>query len=116
MPKLLFLSPMVPCTDLDGAAAFLEAALGFRVVFVTETYRVCERDGLTLHLQQAGEGTGPVAVYLEVDDLEAVWQAARPHLAGLRHREPFEQPYRMREFHVDLPHTQCLLFVGESLP
>lgn len=107
---------MVPSTDLDATVTFLEAALGFKLVFTSETYRICERDGLTLHLQRAGETVGESAVYLEVDDLDAVWERCRLHLAGIRFREPFIQSYGMREFHVDLPHTPCLLFVGQSVP
>lgn len=116
MARALYLSPMVPSTDLDATVAFLETGLGFRLVFSSDTYRICEKDGLTLHLQRAGDAVGESAVYLEVDDLDAAWEQLRPHLDGLRHRAPFEQPYRMREFHVDLPHTPCLLFVGQSLP
>lgn len=114
MARALFLSPMVACTNLDASVAFLEAALGFRLVFSSETYRICEKDGLTLHLQRAGDGASGCAVYLEVDDLDSAWERAKPHLVGTRHREPFLQPYGMREFHLDIPHTDCLLFVGQA--
>jgi len=115
MARAMFLSPMVASQDLEASVAFLEAALGFRLVFSSETYRICEKDGLTLHLQRAGEGATGCAVYLEVDDLNAAWEQARPHLGGTRFREPFVQTYGMREFHVDIPHTDCLLFVGQSV-
>lgn len=115
MARLLFLSPMVPSTDLDASVRFLGDALGFKLVFSSDTYRICERDGLTFHLQQAGENVGGSSIYLEVDNLDAVWAQLKPHTVGIRVREPFEQPYGMREFHVDLPHTPCLLFVGQSV-
>ncbi|HMS55076.1 MAG TPA: hypothetical protein PKA27_06710 [Fimbriimonadaceae bacterium] len=115
MAKALFLSPMVASTSLDESVTFLEGAFGFKLVFSSETYRICEKDGLTLHLQKAGKDVGECAVYLEVDDLDEAWDRAKSHLDGVRHRSPFEQEYRMREFHVDIPHTNCLFFVGQSI-
>jgi len=115
MERAMFLSPMIACTDNDASVTFMEEALGFRLVFASETYRICEKDGLTFHLQQSGDDIGGSAVYLEVDDLDSAWKRAQPHISGLRHREPFLQPYGMREFHLDIPNTNCLLFVGQAV-
>lgn len=115
MTRALYLSPIVASTSLEDSVRFLEQALGFKLVYSSDTYRICEKDGLTFHLQRAGDSVGECAVYLEVDDLHAAWEQVKPYLAGTRVQEPIEQPYRMREFHVDVPHTNCLLFVGQSI-
>lgn len=114
MSRLLFMSPMVPSTDVSATAQFLHDALGFEVKRYG-TYAICERDGLTLHLQPAGEGIGEQSIYLEVDELESVWQTLAPHLDGIRHRPPHDREYGMREVHFDLPDTQTLVFLGQCL-
>jgi hypothetical protein len=115
MYKALFLSPMVPSTDVFATTEFLRQALGFHIRMI-DSYAICEKDGLTIHLQPAGTGVGEMAIYLEVDDIEQVWSQLQPHVEGIRHKEPFDREYGMREIHVDLPFTQALLFIGQATP
>jgi len=114
MAKLLFLSPMVPSTDVPATAEFLEQALGFRSQFIG-TYAICTRDGLTIHLQPMGEGVGEMSIYLEVDDIDGLWDELQPYAEGIRHKPPHDREYQMREVHIDLPHTNALLFIGQSI-
>jgi catechol 2,3-dioxygenase-like lactoylglutathione lyase family enzyme len=109
------ISAMVPSTDLERSVGFLVNALGFALVFSSETYRILVRDGFEFHLQQAGEGGGPIAIYIQVDDVESVWVGLQGYLEGVRHKAPFDQEYQMREVHVDLPCTQALLFIGQAI-
>ena len=37
-------------------------------------------------------------------------------VAGLKVKEPFNQPYGMREVHVEIPATKTLLFIGQTMP
>lgn len=34
---------------------------------------------------------------------------------GMKVREPFDREYGMREFHIILPHTRTLIFIGQVI-
>lgn len=114
MPRILYISPMVPSTDVAGTAQFLERALGFTTKFYGD-YAICERDGLSLHLLPAGTDVGEQSIYIEVDDVDAMWPAMQPHVTAIRHKPPHDRDYHMREIHTDLPHTRAMLFVGQCI-
>ncbi|MBA4292320.1 hypothetical protein C0431_05065 [bacterium] len=113
--KVDSIAAMVPSTDLERSVGFLVDGLGFELVFSTETYCILVRDGFEFHLQRAGEGVGQIAIYIKVDDVEAVWDRLQGHLDGIRHKAPFDQEYQMREIHVDLPSTQASFFIGQPI-
>lgn len=115
MAKVLFLSPIVPSGDTNASTRFLES-FGFATKDYGGGYAICEKDGLTIHIQPMGEGAGEMAVYLEVDDVESLLASAGSALDGTKFKPPFDQPYGMREFHVVIPETKCLLLVGQVLP
>lgn len=106
---------MIPSRDTIATTCFFEG-LGFSPKHFDSGYAICEKDGLTVHIQPMGEGVGEMSIYLEVDDVDGLFASAAPVLTGNRVKPPFDQPYGMREFHADIPHTNCLLFVGQSLP
>lgn len=109
------LSPMVPSYDLGATAEFFRNSLGFSAVLQSDGYAVLVREGASLHLLPAGDDIGQMEMYLEVDDVDVAWAAMQPHTGGLRTRGPFDREYGMREVHVEVPHTKCLLFVGHAL-
>ncbi|MGJ8655824.1 MAG: hypothetical protein ACSHX6_05175 [Akkermansiaceae bacterium] len=114
--KALRLSPMVPSTNLTETRNFLIKALGFEVVMDTPSYVVLTMNGYDLHLCLAGDDVGEMSIYLEVDELEVAWLTLEPELTeNMRVREPFEREYGMKEFHVDIPETNTLLFVGQRV-
>lgn len=116
MIRALYLSPMVPSFDLDASSRFFQDVLGFAEVYSSPVYRICEKDNLTVHFLPAGEGIGQMEFYLEVDDVDALWAEMKDKVAGLKVREPFDQQYAMREAHIEVPATNALLFIGQSIP
>lgn len=107
---------MVPSFDLAETGDFLARAFQFELVMDSPFYAVLSRDGFDLHLCRLGEGIGEMSFYLEVDDLESAWQRfCSMGRDDIRVREPFIQDYGMKEFHLDLPETRALMFVGERL-
>lgn len=116
MAKALFLSPMIPSTDMDRSAAFFVDCLDFRLVFASATYRICEKDGLTVHFLPAAPAVGQMELYLEVDDVDGLWVLLEHKVRDLRHKAPFNRDYGMREIHIEIPATNALLFIGESIP
>jgi catechol 2,3-dioxygenase-like lactoylglutathione lyase family enzyme len=113
--KALFLSPMIPSTNLSETVNFFKDTLDFSTVMENEGYAVCQKDKLTLHILRAGEAIGEMELYLEVDHVDNLWSAIKDKLTGLKFKEPFDQDYGMREIHICIPHTNALLFIGQKL-
>jgi hypothetical protein len=106
---------MIPSYRIQETAVFFEFVLGFSTVRNETSYVILEKEGSMVHLLPAGEDVGEMEFYLEVDDIEKVWDGMKDHVEGLRYKAPFNQDYGMREIHVILPHTKTLLFIGQVL-
>jgi hypothetical protein len=59
-------------------------------------------------------GLGELEFYLEVDDIDTLWDSVRNRLDDIKVKPPFDRDYGMREFHVVIPHN-TLMFVGQAL-
>lgn len=115
MYKALFLSPMIPSSNIKVSAAFFEDLLNFTAVLNTESYAILQKDHLTIHLLPAGQGIGQMEFYLEVDDINFLWEAIKDKVLGLYFRSPFNTDYGMREIHIGIPCTNTLLFIGQEV-
>lgn len=115
MAKALHLSPMIPSFDLGITGAFFTKVLGFKEGMNTEQYAIYYRDGCTVHVLRAGENIGQMECYLEVDNVDELWEQVKEKLAGIRVRPPFDRDYGMREMHLAIPQTNALLFIGHTL-
>jgi hypothetical protein len=62
--------------------------LDFKIVRDEETYVILGKDNLTIHILHAGD-IGEMEFYLEVDDLESVWQKIKDKLEGIKVKPPF---------------------------
>ena len=113
--KALFLSPMIPSTNLSETASFFRDTLDFSIVMDSEVYVVCEKDNLTIHILPAGKDIGEIELYLEVDNVDTLWSTIKDKVRGLKFKEPFNQGYGMREIHLYIPDTNALLFIGQKL-
>lgn len=113
--KALYLSPMIPSYNLEETGKFFKDILSFTPHMETETYAIYHKDNLTVHLLRAGKDIGQMEFYLEVDDLDSLWNTIKDKLQGLKIREPFNQAYGMREVHISIlkPTRYCLS--GRSL-
>ncbi len=113
--KALFLSPMIPSTNLTETANFFRDTLDFSIDLDNEVYVVCQKDNLTIHLLRAGQEIGEMELFLEVDNVDTLWSKIKDKLMGLKYKEPFNQEYGMREIHICIPHTNALLFIGQKM-
>lgn len=107
---------MIPSTNLSETLWFFRDFLDFSTVMENEAYIVCQKDNLTIHILKAGQEIGEMELYLEVDNVDALWSKIKDRLTGLKIKEPFNQEYGMREIHIRIPHTNALLFIGQKLP
>lgn len=113
------ISPMLAVADMDETLAFYSDVLGFEVVVKATDYSIVERDGATIHFTKAADESvmqavrGHASIYIEVDDIQAIWQRVQPFRGRCKITELSERTYGMTEFHVNDP-NDCLIFVGQE--
>lgn len=73
MYKALYVSPMIPSFDIEKTVSFFIDLLDFKVGRDDKTYFILYKDNLTVHIQRAGSDIGEMSFYLNVDDIEKVW-------------------------------------------
>ena len=80
-----------------------------------ETYVILHKDNLTVHILRAGTDIGEMEFYLEVDNLDKLWEDIKDKLEGIKFKAPFGSEYGMRETHLAIPETKTLLFIGQEI-
>jgi catechol 2,3-dioxygenase-like lactoylglutathione lyase family enzyme len=115
MYKVHYLSPMVPSYNIEETARFFTDLFGFQIARREPNYAIVYKDGHLIHFLNAGEDIGEMEFYLEVDHIDELWDSIKDKLSGSRSRAPLDREYGMREFHVIIPHTKTLLFVGQVI-
>lgn len=115
MYKALYLSPMIPSFNIRETMRFFMEVLDFKVAIDNAVYVVLYKDKLTLHILQAGTNIGQMEFYMEVDNLDQLWDGIKEKVKELKVREPFDRDYGMREVHIEIPYTKTLLFIGQEI-
>jgi hypothetical protein len=115
MYKALYISPMIPSYDMAATGEFFHELFGFEKVFDSGNYAIYEKNHLTIHILPAGQDIGQMEFYIEVDDVDIIWESIKNKIDGINVRAPFDQTYKMREIHIEIPHTNTLLFIGQSI-
>lgn len=124
MARMTQLTPFIMCSDLEAQIGFFRDRLGFEVGFegVEPGYAFLRRGDVAVRLLQTdadlADERRQQMVYVDVDDVDALWQEIAPKLADLpdhRVRAPFNQVYNQREFHV-IDEGACLLLFGMAHP
>ncbi len=115
MYKALYLSPMIPSFNVRETVLFFQNLFAFDIVRDEKTYVILHKDNLTIHVLTAGKDIGEMEFYLEVDNIDDLWDKIKDKLEGSKVKKPFDREYGMREFHVIIPHTKTLLFTGEVI-
>lgn len=115
MYKARHLSPMIPSFDIAKTVSFFIDLLRFEILRDEKTYVILQKDNLTIHILSAGKDIGEMEFYLEVDDLQLLWNSIKDNLDGITFKEPFDQMYGMREIHLVIPMTKTLLFIGQQI-
>ena len=115
MYKAKHLSPMIPSFNIEKTVSFFTNQLDFKIARDDKTYVVLYRDNAMVHILRAGIDIGEMEIYLEVDDIEKVWDKMKDKLNGMKVKEPFNREYGMREIHIIIPDTKTLLFIGQAI-
>jgi len=110
------LSPMIPSYNIKETADFLINILSFTAYMNEPGYAILLKDNLSIHILNAGTDIGEMEFYLEIDNIDNLWDEIKDKLSGIKVREPFDREYGMREMHIIVPQTKTLLFVGSVSP
>lgn len=109
---------MLAVADIDQTLEFYTSLLGFAVIIKSPEYTIVERDGATIHFMKVADESvmdavrGHTEIYIEVDDIQPVWEHVHTHRGSHKIRDLLDQPYGMTEFHIEDPNG-CLVFVGQ---
>jgi predicted enzyme related to lactoylglutathione lyase len=106
---------MIPSYNLEKTVSFFTDLLDFRIGRDDKTYLILYKDNLTVHIQRAGADIGEMSFYLNVDNIDNVWNGMKDKLGDMIVREPFDREYGMREIHVIIPETKTLMFIGQEI-
>jgi len=110
---------MLAVADMAETLDFYTTVLGFRIALDTADYSIVERDGATIHFMKAADESvmqavrGHTEIYIEVDDITALWQQVQPFREKYKITELSDWPYGMTEFHIADP-NDCLIFAGQE--
>ena len=115
MYKAKYLSPMIPSYNIEKTVSFFIALLDFKIGRDDKTYAILYKDHLTVHILRAGADIGEMEFYLEVDDIEKVWNNMKDKLGEMKVRAPFDREYGMREINIIIPETKTLMFIGQEI-
>jgi hypothetical protein len=115
MYTAIHLSPMIPSYDIEKTASFFRDLFYFSEVRAEKNYIILSKDNLNIQILNAGKDIGEMEFYLEVEGLDDLWQEMKDKLSGIKIKAPFDREYGMREFHIIVPHTKTLLFVGQVI-
>ncbi len=115
MYKAIYLSPMIPSFDIKETVSFFVEILDFKPRMNEKEYAILCKDNLTVHILRAGTDIGEMEFYLEVDNIEQIWNSIKDKRAGLTLKEPFDREYGMREIHIIIPQTKTLMFIGQAI-
>jgi predicted enzyme related to lactoylglutathione lyase len=117
--KVKRISPMLAVADMRETLDFYTSVLGFNISMKSPDYSILDRDGATVHFMKAANDDvlkavrGHTDIYIEVDDIDSLWQQVQTFKHRYKIRDLFDQPYGMTEFHISDPNG-CLVFVGQK--
>jgi hypothetical protein len=115
MYKALYLSPMLPSYNIRETLNFFVELFSFKVARDEGNYVIIYKDNHLIHILNAGADIGEMEFYLEVDDIDSLWEAMKDKVAHTKVKPPFDREYGMREFHIIIPQTKTLMFVGQVI-
>jgi catechol 2,3-dioxygenase-like lactoylglutathione lyase family enzyme len=112
------ISPMLSVADMEITTSFYCEVLLFDIVLASPNYTIVGRDGMSVHLHGPTpedimhDIRGHVEIYIEVDDIETLWEHVKSYNGRFRIRDLFDRDYGMTEFHIADP-DDCLVFIGQ---
>ena len=120
--QFIRITPFIHVPDIAAAVTFFES-LGFTTYFRFEDYAYVQREtaGVRLLQNHGDDGAPPgnrrFAYYIDVEDIEALYQELKPVLDAMPKGDvhgPADKPYGQRELCVLAPDGNLLVF-GQTI-
>ena len=117
--RILSVAPMLNVADIIAEVTFFRDVLGFTDLMGEGGYSVMHRDGTEIHIAENHDEEvlshvkGRMQIYVQTDDIDALWSHAQAFSETYRTRTLFEREYGMTEFHMQTP-GGILVFVAEG--
>ena len=101
MATLLRIAPEIPVLDVRKSAAYYADKLGFETAMVMAAgdYAVIERDGVAIHLFEAGSEISPVSMHIFTRGLDELHADLRRRGASIT-QNISKKPWGNRDFRV----------------
>jgi hypothetical protein len=113
MYKPVALSPMVPSFNVEITRSFFIKHLNFELALNDPEYSIVKKNEFTIHIMKAGNNISEMSFYLEVENLKNLIPKFQMLKSQTKTKGPIHQPYGMTEYHIIVPETKTLLFVGQ---
>ncbi|CAN5500228.1 hypothetical protein BH23BAC1_BH23BAC1_25000 [soil metagenome] len=114
MYKTLYLSPMLPSSNITGTVSFFTELLQFKTELLGPTYAIVYKDKFTIHIIKSDGHLNELEFYMQVDNVDEVWDLLKVKENELRIKGPINQEYGMREIHIEVPYTKSIMFIGQE--
>ena len=117
--RIVSVAPMLNVADSIAEVTFFRDVLGFTDLLGEPGYAVMHRDGTEIHIAENHDEEvlshvkGRMQIYVQTDDIDALWPHAQTFSETYRTRALFEREYGMTEFHMETP-GGILVFVAEG--
>jgi uncharacterized glyoxalase superfamily protein PhnB len=100
MAKITRVAPEIPSADLQGALAYYEQKLGFRIAMRMADYAIVERDDVALHLfLDSSRQHSPIGIHIFCAELDVIC-AELQRSGALMTQEITRRPWGNRDFRV----------------
>jgi len=115
MVKVKKVIPHIPSVNIQKTVEFMAGIFDTTSEAQSELYSEIYLDGNTIGILAAQGEPNQQSVYLQVDDVDTIWEDKKIELERIQASEPVTQAYGMREIHLILPETKTLLFIGSKV-
>jgi len=113
MLNIVKIIPHIPSTDMLVTKEFFINLFGFKVVSDSDNFIMLNNNEYSLGILKALSDPTEQSVYIQVSEIEKIWAHLKDKINEYKHKALFTQDYGMKEFHVIIPKTATLLFIGE---
>lgn len=113
--KIKEIRPHIPSDDVDFTKEFFINIFAFDVLIDRENFVQLIKNDLKIDIVKSHGIPNGQSIYIELDEIEQLWDNVKEPLSRFKPKELFEQEYGMKEFHVVAPGTKTLLFFGEPI-
>ena len=105
--------PHIPSVNMNHTTDFFIDLFEFKLNTKTDYFVELTNNAYSIGLLKTENLQNQQSIYVQVSDINDLWNKVKDKIAPLEHKDLFTQAYGMKEFHVIIPETSTLLIVGQ---